>query len=173
MLNTLPNHPQTHFQQLSSLTQRQQRPGNNHKSQKTGVLHCQCHSQPLLLAVIFEFLNSNLLVLCSAHPQHIRKHICNSFPHLHNVNRGLETSTNREKQVFTLSVPQSGVATSRYFWICEFKFACFVLNTLPTHPQTHLQQLSSLTQHQQRPGNKHKSRQTVFRTASATVSRCY
>ena len=78
-------------------------------------LHCQCHSQPLLLAVIFEFVNSNSLALCSTHSQHIRKHICNNFPHLHNVNRGLETITNREKQVFALPVPQSAVATSRYF----------------------------------------------------------
>ena len=35
MLNTLPTHPQTHFQQLSSLTQRQQRPANNQKSKKS------------------------------------------------------------------------------------------------------------------------------------------
>ena len=96
--NTLPTHPRSHFQQLSSLTQRQQRPGNKHKSQKTGVLHCQCHSQPLLLAVIFEFLNSNLLVLCSTHPQHMHKHISNSCPHLNNVNRSLETSKHRKNR---------------------------------------------------------------------------
>ena len=71
------------------------------------------HSQPLL-AVIFEFLNSNLLGLCSTHSQHIRNHISNNFPHLHNVNRGLETSAIRKKQVFTLSVPQSA-ATGRYW----------------------------------------------------------
>ena len=32
-----------------------------------------------------------MLVLCSTHSQHIRKHISNNFPHLHNVNRGLQT----------------------------------------------------------------------------------
>ena len=51
--------------------------------------------------------------MCSTHSQHIRNHVCNNFPHLHNVNRGLETSKIREKQVFTLSVPQSA-ATGRY-----------------------------------------------------------
>ena len=37
-----------------------------------------------------------------------------------------------------------------------------MLNTLPTHPQSHFQQLSSLTQHQQRPGNKQNLRKTGF-----------
>ena len=38
----------------------------------------------------------------------------------------------------------------------EFKTASFMFKTLPTHPQSHFQQLSSLTQRQQRPGNNHK-----------------
>ena len=43
-----------------------------------------------------------MLVLCSTHSQHIRKHIPNNFPHLHNVNRGLQTTKsrkNRKKQL--------------------------------------------------------------------------
>ena len=45
MLNTLPTHPQTHFQQLSSLTQRQQRPANNQKSKKSKKQLPQRNSQ--------------------------------------------------------------------------------------------------------------------------------
>ena len=41
MLNTLPPHPQSHFQQLSSLTQRQQRFGNKQNSRKTGFPLCK------------------------------------------------------------------------------------------------------------------------------------
>ena len=164
MLNTLPTHPQTHLQQLSSLTQRQQRPGNKHKSQKTGVLHCQCHSQPLLLAVIFECLNSNLLVLCSTQPQHMHKHIRNSFPHLHNVNRSLETSKHRKnrknqgivngKQANSVTVhlqqTQNSLRGARSAQNCK--------NTLHTHSTSSFKPLSSYTTRQTRSANKQKSK---------------
>ena len=70
----------------------------NVKTVQNSAKQCKTAFWPLLLAVIFEILNSKMLVLCSTHSQHIRKHISNNFPHLHNVSRGLETSTIREKQ---------------------------------------------------------------------------
>ena len=39
-----------------------------------------------------------MLVLCSTHPQHIRKHISNNSPHLHNVNSGPQTTKNRKNR---------------------------------------------------------------------------
>ena len=62
-------------------------------------LHCQCHSQPLLLAVIFEFLNSKMLVLCSTHSQHIRKHISNNFSHLQQRPANKQKSKKSKKQL--------------------------------------------------------------------------
>ena len=84
-------------QQLSSLTQRQQRPGNKRNSRKTGF-----YTVSATVSLYWPLL----------------------------------------------------AVTCRYFWIFEFKIACFVLNTLPTHPQSHFQQLSSLTARQTKPGNK-------------------
>ena len=77
------------------------RPPQTRKRRKTvqnSAKQCKTAFWPLLLAVIFEILNSKMLVLCSTHSQHIRKHISNNFPHLHNVNRGLQTSKSRKNR---------------------------------------------------------------------------
>ena len=66
------------------------------KTSKNSAKQCKTVQNGILtvlLAVIFEILNSKMLVLCSTHSQHIRNHISNNFSHLHNVSRGLETST--------------------------------------------------------------------------------
>ena len=71
-----------------------------------------------------------------------------------------KTVQNSAKQCKTVQNSILAVTPSRYFWNFEFKNACFVLNTLPTHPQTHFQQLSSLTQRQQRPANNQKTKKS-------------
>ena len=49
-----------------------------------------------------------------------------------------------------------GAKLTVIFEILNSKLQAVCSNTLPTYPQSHFQQLSSLTQRQQRPGNKHK-----------------
>ena len=68
------------------------------KTVQNSAKQCKTAFWPLLLAVIFEILNSKMLVLCSTHSQHIRKHISNNFPHLHNVNRGQQTTKKRKNR---------------------------------------------------------------------------
>ena len=116
--------------------------------------------QNLNFKLLFALLTSNITYMkhlrsmgageASADEETSKNRSANTFPTTFLTDT---TSTEAWKQaqvaknrVLTLSVPQ----ISRYLWplflnFFKFEVACFVLNTLPTHPQTHFQQLSSLT----------------------------
>ena len=80
--------------------------------------------------LFFKFWIQNCKLYVQTHSQHIRNHISNNFPHLHNVNRGLETITkskiwkNQLMPVVNSATVFFGRQTSRYRWKFECLQAC-------------------------------------------------